>query len=74
MKEFLITLDELNEVEEQDEDTNQLDLFGNIVDFIHQCPICKERRTHLDWWTCKPCGKLPIKEYTEHLIKIFGKK
>ena len=76
MSEYLISLEELNRVEddEPEESEEQLDLFENIVDFIHQCPICKRKRTHLDWWTCKECSRLSIQEYNKYLFKIFGEK
>jgi len=25
------------------------------------------------WWTCKPCTKLPINEYVEHMVEHFNK-
>jgi len=70
MREYLITLDELNHKEK----TEQQSLFkdDNIFDVIHQCPICKRKRQHLDWWTCKECSHLPIDIFIKELIKYFG--
>lgn len=56
-------------------------LFGEIevefdetcLDFKDICPICKERKTHRDWWTCKGCAKrTTVEEYTGFLIKHFS--
>ena len=36
------------------------------------CPICKERKTHGDWWTCKACTKLPTERYFEEMINYYN--
>lgn len=53
-------------------------LFGEIeynetcLDFKDVCPICKTRNAYRDWWCCKDCSKMPIKEFNNYLVKIFA--
>lgn len=66
MSEYLISLSELFQG-----DINQRSLF---IEVTNQCPICKKKKKHLDWWTCKECSKrLNVDKYIKELIKYFGK-
>ena len=71
--EYLISLEELNYKEIEEIEQPSLFEEDNIFDVINECPICKAKRQHLDWWTCKECSKkLSVEEYTKELIKYFS--
>lgn len=65
--EYLISLEEL--------DSSEDNLFKGLstfnLDSIVVCPICNMRSLYKDWWCCKQCSKLPLKEFNKHLFKHF---